>query len=371
MRVVFTGGGSGGHTMPAVAMIEFIKKYCSENKIDYNFLCIGSKDGVERDIVTKKGIDYKSVSTGKLRRYLSFKNFTDMFRIIKGFFQSLKIISNFKPDLIFSTGGFVSVPVVIAAKRKKISIVIHEQTIDAGLANKIASKFADKVCITFSESKKYFPESKVVVTGIPLRDEVFSGSIESARSRFGFDSERPTVFFTGGGLGCHILNEVSLEIIDSLLDKVNIIFQTGKNSDFDIMRDFRETLTDDKKKKFFLYDFIGEEIGDIYSIADLIVARSGAGTVNEILARKTPAIFIPLAIATNNEQYKNALVVTQYGGAVILEEKELTANKLNDLLNKILFTEKLSEMKNNLSTISFSDGRENILKVILDELQSV
>ncbi|OHD18256.1 MAG: undecaprenyldiphospho-muramoylpentapeptide beta-N-acetylglucosaminyltransferase [Spirochaetes bacterium GWD1_27_9] len=371
IRVLFTGGGSGGHTMPAISMIQALKKYCLQNNTKCEILYVGSHNGIEKEIATKNEIDFVSISTGKLRRYFSFKNFSDIFRILKGFFDSLKIIKKFSPQLIFSTGGFVSVPPVVAGKMKKIPVIIHEQTVDAGLANKIAAKFATKICLTFPESKKYFPQSKTLITGIPLRDEIFEGNVEVAKKRFNFDFNQPVILFMGGGLGCHILNEIGLQIIPNLLDKANIIFQTGKandGKDFVEMQKLYESLTPDKKNKFALFEFVNEEIGDIYKITDLAIARSGAGTVNEFLALGLPSIFIPLAIATNNEQLKNAMIMQKINAAFIIEENNLTKESLLKTIDEILFTDKIKTMKKNLSNYENVFGKNNLLNLIVDIL---
>jgi len=370
-KIIITGGGSGGHTMPAVAVIETLEEYFKKINKKYIILYIGSHNGIERNIAQKFNINYKSISTGKFRRYFSLKNIIDIFNVINGYFKSLRIIKKFCPDLLFSTGGFVSVPPVIAAKRLKIPVIIHEQTIDAGLANKIASKFADKVCITFHESKRYFPDNKTVITGIPLRKLIFNGSKERAYKRFGFDKKLPVVYFTGGGLGCHILNQIAINIIGELSKKCNIIYQTGRsenNNDYDEMINMFNLLNTKYKNRVKIFDFIHEELPDVFSITDLAVARSGAGTVNEFLALKIPAIFIPLAIATNDEQYKNAEIIQKLGGAVIIRENDLNEKLLLNTINEILFTKMINKMKINLKKAGFKNGSSNILDIIIKYL---
>ncbi|HPO48831.1 MAG TPA: undecaprenyldiphospho-muramoylpentapeptide beta-N-acetylglucosaminyltransferase [Spirochaetota bacterium] len=369
LKIVFTGGGSGGHAMPAVSLIKSLQKYSENNDIKLSILYIGSKNGIEKKIIANLNVNYKSISTGKLRRYFSFSNFFDIFRILKGLFDSFFIIKKFSPDLLFSTGGFVSVPPVIAAKLLKKKVIIHEQTIDAGLANKISSKFADKICITFKESLRYFPNNKTVVTGIPLRENIFEGNKDRGLERFGFDKNLPTVFFTGGGLGCHILNRTALKIMPQLLEKTNVIFQTGgsnNGNDFIEMKKIKEELPSDLKKRFVVYDFVNEELGDVFKITDLAVARSGAGTVCELIALKIPAIFIPLSIATNNEQYKNAEIMKNAKAAKIIEENILTESILYETINDILFSDSIKKMKESFKNIEDTNGREKILNLILE-----
>lgn len=367
LKIIFTGGGSGGHIMPALAMIDNLTDYCIKNNIPLNLIYFGSKNGIEKKIIEKKGIVFKSISTGKLRRYFSFKNLRDLFFILWGIVQSIFLIKKIKPQLIISTGGFVSVPPVIGAKVNGIPAIIHEQTINAGLANKISGKFADTIAITFEESRKYFPQHKTILTGIPLRQDIFTGDREKAMAQFNFDNKLPVIYFTGGGLGCHLLNEVALDILPQLLTKTNVIYQTGKamdNLDYKKMLQLKETLPQNEKIRFKVYDFIEDELPQILAMADLAISRSGAGTVNELTALKIPAIYIPLAIATQNEQYLNALWAVSMNGAIIIEEKNLTKEILYATILDILFTEKLSQMKKALTEKNFSLGNENMLELI-------
>ncbi len=369
-KIIFTGGGSGGHTMPALAMIQAIKEYSKE--IEFSILYIGSYDGVEKELLENYNINYKSICTGKLRRYLSINNFIDIFKIIRGINQSKKIIKEFAPDILVSTGGFVSVPPVISAKRQKVPIIIHEQTIDAGLANKIASKFADKIAITFPESKKYFPQNKITLTGIPLRRELFNGNKDELFKKFNLDKNLPLIYFTGGGLGCHILNITAIKILPEILDKCNVIFQTGKalnGNDFIEMKKFKESLDNKKKNRLVIFDFINKELPDIYAAADLAVSRSGAGTVNELMSLSIPTIFIPLAISTKNEQLRNAQFVENINGGIIIEENQLNPGVLLKNINDILFTDKINMIKKNLKKLKFQNGTENMIKLIFKLLE--
>lgn len=371
LKFIITGGGSGGHVMPAISIIEQIKTRCIRENHNYEFLYLGSKESIESKQAEIHKIKFSGISTGKLRRYLSLKNIADIFRVLKGIIDSLKIINKYKPTIIVSTGGFVSVPVVIAGYFKKIPIVIHEQTIDAGLANKIASKFSNKICLTFPESKKYFPAQKVKMTGIPLREVIFTGSKESALKRFKIDLNLKTIYFTGGGLGCHILNIVSLEILSEILEQFNVIYQSGNSmegEDFKLLENLRNNLPEYKKKRFYLFNFVNEELPDIFAVTDLAVARSGAGTVNEFLALNIPAVYIPLAIATNNEQYKNAMHIINIGGGIIIEEKDLSSQLLIKTIKDLASSERINEMKDNLKNYGNKDGASNFANVIFEEI---
>lgn len=364
-KIVITGGGSGGHTMPAVSVYELIKERYNNN---VQVLYIGSHHGIEKDIALSKNIDYKSISTGKLRRYFSIKNFFDIFKVLLGIIQSFFIVQSFKPEVIFSTGGFVSVPVVLGAKILRLKIIIHEQTIHAGLANRINARFADKIALTFQESLQYFPKAKSTVTGIPIRKEVLTGTNNKFIKEYSFNEKLPVLYFTGGGLGCHLLNTTFIEIAGNLLENYNIIFQTGNaddGNDYERMLKLRNSLSDIYKGRFALYKFITDDIGNVYHTADIAIARSGAGTVNELIATATPAIFIPLQIAAGNEQMKNAMVMKNIETAEIIEENELTTGILKNTILKMTNHKELTIMKKKLDNIrNRFVGNEKIIEII-------
>ena len=235
------------------------------------------------------------------------------------------------------------------------------------MANKIASRFADKIALTFNESKKYFLNKDTILTGLPIRKELFNGNRKEAFKKFKFDTKLPVIYFTGGGLGCHILNLTAIKILPELLEKSNVIFQTGKglnSQDFLEMKKFKELLDNNKKKRLFIFDFIKDELADIYALADLAVARSGAGTVNELMALNIPAIFIPLAIATKNEQLRNARYVEKIGGSIIIEEKDLNPVILLKNINDILFTVRINKMRHSLKEHSIQNGTKNMINLI-------
>ena len=369
-KIIITGGGSGGHAMPAVAIVQLLRDYEKKSGEQIRILYVGSKKGIEKKIATRNHCPFISISTGKLRRYLSWENLLDFFRVIKGIFDSLSVIKHFKPDVIFSTGGFVSVPVVIAGHFTRTPSIIHEQTVDAGLANKIAGKFAKKIALTFEESAKYFPSEKTEITGIPLRESIFNVDKEKAYSLLPVERGLPVIYVSGGGLGCHLLNETMQKILPELLEKMNVIIQTGNANDgkdyLDLLR-FRENLDEKLKKHLIVFNFI-EDVGNVFAISDLVVARSGAGTVNELIALKLPAIFVPLAIATGNEQFKNASIMKKIGGAEIIEEKDLTAEVLMKSINELFNGGKLAIMKSNLQKLKNFCGNEKLLKLILQTL---
>jgi UDP-N-acetylglucosamine--N-acetylmuramyl-(pentapeptide) pyrophosphoryl-undecaprenol N-acetylglucosamine transferase len=372
VTIAVTGGGSGGHTMPAVAMIETLRAWFAEQSIELKLLYIGSFRGLEKNIATDQGIPYYPVATGKLRRYFSWQNLTDLFLIGFSLIQSFFLLFSRKPDLLFSTGGFVSVPPVISAGILRIPVVIHEQTIDAGLANKIASRFADRICLTFEDSAHYFKKDRIRLTGIPQREALFSGNKTRYLASHPFDPGLPFLFFTGGGLGCHILNVTALQILPELLKRFNIIYQSGnagQGEDYRSLEKMSGTLPDHLKNRFQLFNFIGSQIGDIYACADLVISRSGAGTVNELLSLHKPAVFIPLAIAAGQEQLKNAQIMAAAGAAVIIEEKDLSVETLRSAILNLFEDHRLDVMKNILKERNQRRGNEAVLEVMLELLK--
>ncbi|MFW5799784.1 MAG: undecaprenyldiphospho-muramoylpentapeptide beta-N-acetylglucosaminyltransferase [Spirochaetota bacterium] len=367
IKIVITGGGTGGHTSPAISIINYLKKKSNEN-LSFDILYIGSKNGIEKDYTKKEGIRYLSINTGKLRRSISIKNISDMFKVLIGIFDARKILSEFKPDIVFSTGGYVSVPVVLAAKSKNIPLIIHEQTVNVGLANKIASKVADKVAVTFESSKEFFPEEKVILTGMPLREEIFEGDKEECYNLFSLDKSLPLLYITGGSQGSKFINDTIAVILPELLTEMNIIHQCGGkgiHNSYDELNDIRDKLSPELKTRYVVKDYIYSELKHIFKTADLIVGRSGAGTINECIALSLPAIYIPLPGTTRNEQVQNAKLVENIGGAVVLYQQETNPQTLLEQINELMGDkERLSQMKEKLKAQE-SNANEKIFNLIM------
>ena len=222
--ILLTGGGTAGHVNPNIALIPFLKE--KGYKISY----IGSKNGIEKDLIKSLEIDYYEISTGKLRRYLDFKNLTDSFRVLKGISDSIKIIKKLKPNVVFSKGGFVGVPVVIGAYLNKIPIIIHESDISPGLANKLSIPFAKRVCTTFPETLSNIPKEKAIMTGTPIRNELFEGVKDKGLKICNFKKEKPILLVMGGSLGSIKINDILKKSLDHLLKEFNIIHLCGKNN---------------------------------------------------------------------------------------------------------------------------------------------
>ena len=321
--IIFTGGGSGGHVVPALSLIEGLRER-GYRDIHY----IGSQRGIEREWVEQQGIPYHPVSTGKLRRYWSVENLLDMARLFRGFLQAFIVLAGFKRrgTLLFSTGGFVAVPAILAAWLGRKKIYLHEQTSRAGLANRIGAVFADRIFVTFESSKKFFPAKKVCVSGYPLREECHDDKIGS-RVFGGIDLstvEQPILLVTGGGNGSRLINEKVRDSLDGLLEKYFVVHQVGAP--------FEEEYRRHARKGYLPVGLVKEGMVDLYKMAHIVLSRAGAGTVCELMALGKRSIFIPLAIAQKNEQYHNAREAGERLGSLVVEEKDFMGRGLAALL---------------------------------------
>lgn len=368
-RFVITGGGTGGHLGPALAIINQLNQQYPK---DVDILYIGSKHGIEFKRAKELTIPFKSVATGKLRRYFSWQNFTDLFRVLLGIFQSFIILLRYNPSVIFSTGGFVSVPVVIAGWVLRKKILIHEQTNSVGLANRIAGRFASIIAITHKDSERYFPRKKVIHTGIPIREELFKGSKEKALATFGLTSELPLIFITGGSQGSHLINRIIKEQLSELLTFLQIIHQCGTGttttqSDEKNLLEAKSKLSPELQDRYQVVQFLGAELANVLNACDLIIGRSGAGTVNEAIALQNPAIFIPLQIATRDEQYLNAKVMENAGAAIIIREHSLNGPELTKTLKELFIGGKIQQMKHNIKKLQSPDAGSKITDLIMQQ----
>jgi UDP-N-acetylglucosamine--N-acetylmuramyl-(pentapeptide) pyrophosphoryl-undecaprenol N-acetylglucosamine transferase len=319
-KIVFTGGGSAGHVTPNIAII-------NELSNDWDIFYIGSKKGIEKELIQKINIPYYGINSGKLRRYIDVENFVDVFRVIKGCFEARSILKQLKPNLIFSKGGFVSVPVILAAKSLRIPIYIHESDLTPGLANKISQRFSTKIFTSFRETKKFFPEHKTTVIGSPIRKEIMNGSAEKGRKLLGFDKHTPILTIMGGSLGAKKINEVVRESLEQLTLNYQIVHICGKNN-----RD--DHLTNHFKYKQF--EYVHEELSDILAATDTVITRGGSNAIFEFLALNIPMLIIPLGLnQSRGDQILNARVFQNEGYSLTLEEENLTSKTLMENLNTV------------------------------------
>ena len=318
-HIVLTGGGTAGHVTPNIALIPRLRE------LGYEISYIGSYEGIERKLIEEMGIPYYGIASGKLRRYFDLKNFTDPFRVLKGFSQAKKLMKQLKPDVVFSKGGFVTVPVVIAAGKCKIPAIIHESDMTPGLANKLCLSSATKICCNFPETVDSLPKDKAVLTGTPIRRELMNGNREDGRAFCGFTSEKPVMMVIGGSLGAASVNENIRKILPSLLEKFQVIHLCGKGK-------VDEALVG--TDGYVQYEYIQQELPDLFALADIVISRAGANAICEIKELAKPNLLIPLsAKASRGDQILNARSFEKQGFSRVMEEEEITEESL---LNPIL-----------------------------------
>lgn len=320
-HIVLTGGGTAGHVTPNIAMIPVLRE--AGYKISY----IGSYDGIEKKLIEELNIPYYGISSGKLRRYFDVKNFTDPFRVLKGFHEAKKLMKQLKPDIVFSKGGFVTVPVVIAAKKCKVPAIIHESDMTPGLANKLCIPSAVKVCCNFPETVKNLPQEKAVLTGTPIRKELLSGDKEAGRRFCGFTSDKPVLMVIGGSLGAASVNNHIRSILPELLKEFQVVHLCGKDKT-------DESLTG--TEGYVQYEYIKNELADLFALSDIVISRAGANAICEISALHKPNLLIPLsANASRGDQILNARSFERQGFSMVLEEEEITNQKLLDSIRSL------------------------------------
>ncbi len=343
-KIILTGGGTAGHVTPNLALLPALQKEGFE--IRY----IGSYNGIERRLIEEAGIPYDGISSGKLRRYFDVKNFSDPLRVLKGYAESLKLIRKYKPDVLFSKGGFVAVPVVLAAKHYKVPVIIHESDMTPGLANKICIPSAKKVCCNFPETLKYLPEDKAVLTGSPIREELLSGDRLSGLQYAHLSADLPVILVIGGSLGSVTVNQAVRSILPELLEKFQVIHICGKSN-------LDESLIG--TKGYVQYEYVDKPLRHLFAAADLVISRAGANSICEILALRKPNILIPLsAAASRGDQILNAKSFAAQGFSTLLQEEDLTAETLRRAIddtyqNRQTFIDKMAEshLNNAIETI--------------------
>lgn len=347
-KIIMTGGGSAGHVTPNLALIPKLKE------LDYEVQYIGTKTGIERGIIKEANIKYYVISSGKLRRYFDLKNFTDPFKVIKGIFQSISIMKKEKPNIVFSKGGFVSVPVVMAAHFCRIPVIAHESDITPGLANKIAAPYCDKVCVTFPESIKNIKGDKAVLTGTPIRQELFKGNRAEGLKICGFKGDKTIILIIGGSLGSKVINDEVREILKDLLKTYDVIHICGKNN-------IDNSLLNLNGYKQF--DYVSDELPHLMQAADIAISRAGANVIFELLALKKPNILIPLSKkSSRGDQILNAASFEKAGYSIVIQEEDLKADILENKINELYKNKKKYIDKMNSSTTR--NSVENIVGLI-------
>lgn len=353
-RIVLTGGGTAGHVTPNIALIAKLR----ESGYDIHY--IGSYIGIEKELINKIGIPYYGISSGKLRRYFDVKNFSDPFKVIKGYIEAKKLIKKLAPDVVFSKGGFVAVPVVLAAHRRHIPVLIHESDMTPGLANKICIPSADKVCANFPETENYLPQGKAIVTGTPIRKELFAGNKIKGLEFCGFTANKPVIMVVGGSTGAAAVNEAVRNLLPTLLKQYQVVHLCGKGK-----MDGAFSHLDG----YVQFEYISGELPDIFAAADLVISRAGANAICELLALKKPNILIPLsAAASRGDQILNAESFERQGYSYVIKEENLTNGTLLEGIKQVMeqketYIDIMSKSKQNDSTeLIFNLLEESIKK---------
>lgn len=349
-KILMTGGGSAGHVTPNIALFPALRR------AGYEIHYAGLEDGIEHGLINaEEGVTFHSIESGKLRRYLSLKNLLSPFKVVKGVFQARRLVRELKPDVVFSKGGFVSVPVVMAAKGK-CPVVCHESDYTPGLANKIASRYADTVCVTFEDtialSKKRIAK-KMVHTGTPIRPELYRGNREKGLAAMGFSGSKPVLMVMGGSLGAAAVNDGVRAALPELNKTFDVVHLCGKGKvDASV-----------KAEGYRQFEYVGPELPDMMAATDVVISRAGANAVFEFMSLGIPALLIPLPLeASRGDQILNADYVVKKGYAKKLDQKDITPERLVALVNELY--ESRNELRARMAGDSLLDGTEEVLEQI-------
>lgn len=367
-----TGGGTAGHISPALALIATLR----ELEPDAQFQYIGSRTGMERKQVEAAGVPFVAVSTGKLRRYFSLQNLADWFRVPLGVVQSLAAIRHFAPDVVLATGGYVAVPPVVAAGLLKIPVLIHEQTTQIGLANRICARFANRIALSWDAAFQALEpnlRARAWVAGSPVRPQIFGGVAARAVEHFGLSDEfLPVVYITGGSLGARTINRAVEECLPELTQITRVIHQCGAQEneserDFDRLTRARLLLPEPLQRRYALTPFVKDELRDVLSLCDLVVGRAGAGTVTELCAIGKAALYVPLVPTGGDEQTKNALMAQGVGAARVLKQSDCDGPHLLEEVRALLGDKSaLKRMEENAKTLAKPNAAREIARAVLE-----
>lgn len=324
-RIILTGGGTAGHVTPNLALLPYLKE------AGFTVSYIGSYDGIESKLIPEAGIHYEGISTGKLRRYFDIKNISDPFRVFKGIGEAKKYIKEFKPNVIFSKGGFVGLPVVVAAFLCHVPVISHESDMTPGLANKLSLPFCKKICCNFPETVKALPKRKAVLTGSPIRDSLLTGNKEAGLKMCGFSRKKPVILVIGGSLGAQSVNDAVRKALPELLHDFQIVHICGKGK-----RDV--SLVTMEASGYKQFEYITDELKDIFAMADLVISRAGANSICELVALNKPNILVPLSKGSRGDQILNARSFESQGYSIVVNDDENLSNNLIEKVTELYFT---------------------------------
>lgn len=351
--IVFTGGGTAGHVAPNIALIkEFSHK-------GWEIAYIGSAQGIEKQMIESLKIPFYGVSSGKLRRYLSFKNLLDPFKILLGIAQSFFLLNKLKPDVIFSKGGFVAFPVVVGAWLKRIPVVAHESDMSPGLANRLCFPFVNKICLTFEAGKKHFKkQDKIEITGTPIREQLFTGNSDNGLALCGFNADKPCLLAIGGSLGAGSINRIIREALPQLIKEYQVIHICGKGK-------LEPSLAAQTEYKQF--EYVNEELAHLFAAASVVVSRAGANSLYEILALGKPHILIPLpAEVSRGDQIQNARYFQKLGISLVIDDRSLNADTLLQTLHEL--ENNKEDIRNKIDALDIKSATEHIVSIIEEQV---
>lgn len=353
-KIVFTGGGSAGHIVPNFPLIEAMQKKGFE--VDY----IGQKASMEAELISRLNIPFHGIHSGKLRRYMSVKNFSDPFKVLLGIFEAWKILGRLQPKLVFSKGGFVSFPVVLAAWFRRIPVIAHESDLTPGLANRLSYPFVQKTCLTFSHAQTHFKDkTRVEVTGTPIREILFQGSREEGLRLCHFKDEKPCLLVIGGSQGAQNLNRLIRDMLPELIKTFQVIHLCGKG----------KVLPDLNSENYYQFEYIDEEMRDLYAASDLLISRAGANTLYEILALGKPHILIPASTqGSRGDQIQNARFFEKQGVSTVLNEETLTSLQFLNAVKEAW--EKREEVTEKIKALQIKSGTSSIIQLFQKILDS-
>ncbi|MBA2651739.1 MAG: undecaprenyldiphospho-muramoylpentapeptide beta-N-acetylglucosaminyltransferase [Tatlockia sp.] len=352
-RIVFTGGGTAGHVTPNLALIEALQK--DDWQIDY----IGSDDGVEKAMLASVNIPYHSISTGKLRRYFSWKNCIDPFKTFFGIGQAYRLLRKLKVDIVFSKGGFVAFPVVVAAWLNRIPVIAHESDLSPGLANRLSFPFVDKICVTFAAAKQHFKnQARVEVTGTPIRHELFNGSKEKGLALCGFNDALPCLLVMGGSQGSLRLNNALRAALPALCKDYQVIHLCGKGK---VDKAFLN------QEGYHQFEYVNKELADLFAAAELIVSRAGANSLYEILALQKPHVLIPLSLkASRGDQIQNARYFKQQGISCVIDDESLTTENFLQAISEV--SQAREEIIRKIQNLNIESATLKIIELIKEQI---
>lgn len=366
MKIVLTGGGTGGHLIPLITVSEKIKA----RRPDVEFLFIGPDGKMERDLMGRAGIRTRNILVGKIRRHFSFLHFVDIFKVPIGIVQCLWILLVEMPDAVFSKGGYASFPTVVVSWLYRIPVLIHESDANPGLANNMLGKFAKRVAVSYPEAQKHFPADQVVLTGNPLREDITKGDVQKGRALFSLTETRKVIFVVGGSQGARNINNRILDILPELLKKYQVIHQTGERNFEEVLHKAGVLGIKGGRDNYYPVAFYGDEIKDILAVADLVISRAGANTISEIAATGKPAIIIPLPTSANNHQRMNAYSIARHGGCIVLDEANLGENMLLSRIEEIMENEEFrNKLIANIRSFYHPDAADKIAEGILEMIK--